>query len=340
MAGEYIEFNNNTQPALNDTNVNRMQQLIKQDIQAAVSGDTLPVGAIMPFGSDTVPDNWLLCDGSAVSREDYQQLFNTIGTTFGQGDGFTTFNLPDLRDRVPIGKDTTDTDFDTLGKTAGEREHTLTIEEMPEHSHSDAKPYITQAQAGTGANYGFVATGAFESTDATGGGQSHNITQPSIATNYIIKAQQSAGVVATVVDNLNSTSTTNALSANQGKVLKELLEGTVLYDNSTGTSSNFTLNESSANYRRFVIEAKNTDESAICIVPEITDPDGKKFPIITINTGGGATKTFLGNSTWQISGNQVTKTQENCLTTLNNNAATEIGIYDNVVITKVIGYKY
>ena len=135
MAGEYIEFNNNTQPALNDTNVNRMQQLIKQDIQAAVSGDTLPVGAILPFGSDTVPDNWLLCDGSAVSREDYTQLFNTIGTTFGVGDGFTTFNLPDLRDRVPIGKDTTDTDFDALGKTAGEREHTLTKQELPPHTH-------------------------------------------------------------------------------------------------------------------------------------------------------------------------------------------------------------
>ena len=80
MAGEYIEFNNNTQPAINDTNLNTMQQLIKQDIQGAVSGDTLPVGTIVPFGSDTIPENWLLCDGSAVSRTTYQVLFNTNAT--------------------------------------------------------------------------------------------------------------------------------------------------------------------------------------------------------------------------------------------------------------------
>ena len=110
MAGEYIEFNNNSQPAINDTNLNRLQQLIKQDIQGAVSGDTLPVGVIVPYGSNTIPENWLLCDGSAVSRETYQDLFNTIGTTYGAGDGFTTFNLPDLQGRVVVGKDDNDTD--------------------------------------------------------------------------------------------------------------------------------------------------------------------------------------------------------------------------------------
>lgn len=136
MAGEYIEFNNNSQPAINDTNLNRLQQLIKQDIQGAVSGDTLPIGAIMPFGSDTIPDNWLLCDGSAVSRTTYQQLFNTIGTTYGTGDGFTTFNLPNLQGKIPVGKNANDTDFDTLGETGGEKEHTLTIQEMPQHGHS------------------------------------------------------------------------------------------------------------------------------------------------------------------------------------------------------------
>ena len=135
MAGEYIEFDNNNQPAINDTNLNRLQQLIKQDIQGAVSGDTLPIGAILPFGSNTVPENWLLCDGSAVSRTQYQDLFNTIGITFGQGDGFETFNLPDLRDRIPVGKDSNDTDFNLLGNTGGEKTHTLTIQEMPSHNH-------------------------------------------------------------------------------------------------------------------------------------------------------------------------------------------------------------
>ena len=135
MAGEYVEFVNNSQPALNENNLNLMQQRIKQEIQGAVSGDTLPVGAIMPFGGDTIPENWLLCNGQAVSRTEYQQLFNTIGITFGQGDGFTTFNLPNLQGKVVVGKDGNDTDFDTLGKAGGEKEHTLTIEEVPIHNH-------------------------------------------------------------------------------------------------------------------------------------------------------------------------------------------------------------
>lgn len=339
MAGEYIEFNNNSQPALNDVNINRLQQLIKQDIQGAVSGDTLPIGAIMPFGSDTIPDNWLLCNGQAVSRTTYQELFNTIGITYGSGDGFTTFNLPDLQGKIPVGLDENDTDFDTLGETGGEKEHTLTIDEIPAHTHTGVPKYYRASVVETGTENN-SQTGSQGETSSIGGGQAHNILQPYIVQNYIIKAKQSAGVVATVVDTLTSTSATNALSANQGKVLKELLEGTVLYNNSTGTSSNFTLNESSANYRRFVIEAKNIDESAICIVPEIIDPDGKKIPIMTINTGGGYGKTYIGNSTWQISGNTVTKIQSNALTTLNNNGPIQIESYDNVVITKVIGYNY
>ena len=221
MAGEYIEFNNNSQPALNDVNINRLQQLIKQDIQGAVSGDTLPVGAIMPFGSDTIPDNWLLCNGQAVSRTDYQELFNTIGTTYGSGDGFTTFNLPDLQGKIPVGKDENDEDFDTLGNTGGEKEHTLTINEMPTHNHHIAVRnnnatglYETKATNATGDLGDSV-------TANEGGSQPHNILQPYIVQNYIIKAKQSAGVVATVVDGLNSTSATNALSANQGRILND-----------------------------------------------------------------------------------------------------------------------
>ena len=220
MAGEYIEFNNNSQPAINDTNLNRLQQLIKQDIQSTVSGDTLPIGAIMPFGSDTIPDNWLLCNGQAVSRTDYQELFNTIGITYGTGDGFITFNLPDLQGKIPVGLDENDTDFDTLGNTGGEKEHTLTINEMPKHTHGTG--LVTGALSQT--TYRMLSDNNYDGTSTThevGGGQPHNILQPYIVQNYIIKAKQSAGVVATVVDNLTSTSATNALSANQGKVLNE-----------------------------------------------------------------------------------------------------------------------
>ena len=223
MAGEYIEFNNNSQPALNDVNINRLQQLIKQDIQGSASGDTLPIGAIMPFGSDTIPENWLLCNGQAVSRTDYQELFNTIGITYGSGDGFTTFNLPNLQGKIPVGKDENDTDFDTLGNTGGEKEHTLTIEEMPSHNHQSSNYF--EGSGGTSRVWAVRSladlTGYKDTSSQTGGNQPHNILQPYIVQNYIIKAKQSAGVVATVVDGLNSTSATNALSANQGKILNE-----------------------------------------------------------------------------------------------------------------------
>ena len=226
MAGEYIEFNNNSQPAINDTNLNRLQQLIKQDIQGAVSGDTLPVGAIMPFGSDTIPDNWLLCNGQAVSRTTYQELFNIIGITYGTGDGFTTFNLPDLQGKIPVGKDENDTDFDTLGETGGEKEHTLTINEMPSHNHDLSYKWTSGNGDHIGTVDGMTTTWAEQKyweihTTQKGGGQPHNILQPYIVQNYIIKAKQSSGVVATVVDNLTSASATNALSANQGRILND-----------------------------------------------------------------------------------------------------------------------
>lgn len=226
MAGEYIEFNNLTQPAVNDTNLNLLQRYIKQDIQGAVSGDTLPVGAILPFGSTTIPDNWLLCNGQEVSRTDYYQLFDVIGTTYGAGDGFTTFKLPDLQGRIPVGLDSNDEDFDTLAETGGEKEHTLTIEEMPSHSHSMGHVYSNSS----GTDYRTPISGVYylndnlKDTSEIGGDQPHNILQPYIVTNYIIKAQQSAGVIATVVDNLTSSSSTNALSANQGKTLNEKIE--------------------------------------------------------------------------------------------------------------------
>jgi microcystin-dependent protein len=60
----------------------------------------------LPYAGSSVPDGWLECDGSAVSRTTYADLFTAIGTTWGAGDGSTTFNLPDMRDKVPIGSGT------------------------------------------------------------------------------------------------------------------------------------------------------------------------------------------------------------------------------------------
>ena len=68
--------------------------------------DLVPTGVVLPFGGSTVPNGWLLANGAAVSRSGKARLFSVYGTTFGAGDGSTTFNLPDLRDRYIIGADT------------------------------------------------------------------------------------------------------------------------------------------------------------------------------------------------------------------------------------------
>ena len=68
--------------------------------------DPAPVGFIGLWGEDTLPEGWLLCNGAAVSRSTYAGLFAKIGTKYGTGDGSTTFNLPDFRDRYPIGSGT------------------------------------------------------------------------------------------------------------------------------------------------------------------------------------------------------------------------------------------
>ena len=333
MAGEYVEFVNNSQPALNEDNLNLMQQLIKKDIQSTASGDTLPIGAIVPFGSDTIPENWLLCNGQAVSRTDYQQLFNTIGITFGQGDGFTTFNLPNLQGKVVVGKDGNDTDFDMLGETGGEKEHTLTIDEMPAHTHTGVPKYYraTSVEQETESN---SQTGSQGSTSSVGGGQPHNILQPYQVQNYIIKARQSAGVVATVVDSLNSTSTTDALSANQGRLLK----GLTLFENASGLNTDITLSETAANFdyiEIFYAKDGNTDGYASI---RIFSPNGKKANANSTKGSSNNTITFY-NSEFLISGTSITLDSGKSIAFSNTGTVQGFSNTGELKIYKVIGYK-
>lgn len=110
-------------------------------------------GTVLPFAGAAAPNGWLLCYGQAVKRSDYPNLFAAIGTTFGAGDGSTTFNLPDLRGRVPAGKDNmggtpanrlttagSGVDGPTLGAAGGSQAHTLTTAQMPAHNHGVTDP--------------------------------------------------------------------------------------------------------------------------------------------------------------------------------------------------------
>ena len=174
-----------------------MSQLL--DIYAGLTGTILPTVAT------SAPSGWLLCDGTAVSRSTYANLFNLVGTTFGAGNGTTTFNLPDLRGRSIIGVGTgSGLSARTRGETGGAETHTLTEAQMPLHGHTVRRSTTSQTGASTQSTGGYlthtsgaVNDAAFTGTPTNtggqqiggaGGGASHNNMQPFMALSYIIRA--------------------------------------------------------------------------------------------------------------------------------------------------------
>lgn len=139
----------------------------------------VPTGVINQFTGEIPPNGYLLCQGQAVSRTDYIDLFNVIGSKYGAGDGSTTFNIPDLRGRVPVGLNPSDNDFKTLGSKGGEKAHTLTAQEMPSHNHS-ATLTINSGGAHThsaSSNNTGAHTHSVSGSAASAGGHYHDMDQ-------------------------------------------------------------------------------------------------------------------------------------------------------------------
>src|SRR5579883_3080347 len=186
---------------------------------AAAMAYAIPLGGMLPYIGTSAPNSsFALPYGQAISRTTYATLFSLVGTTFGAGDGSTTFNLPDLRGRAIFGLDNmggsaagriglvvTDNGTVTgtaIGSAGGSATHALTQSEMPSHSHTTAGPHTHNYQEFIGAIAGSAATGtaqvacnystvATSPTDITlnntGGGTAHAILPPMMVLPFILR---------------------------------------------------------------------------------------------------------------------------------------------------------
>ena len=154
------------------------------------------VGEIRMFAGNFAPAGWMFCEGQLLPISEYETLFNLIGTTYG-GDGQSTFALPDQRGRLPIHQG----NGFTLAETGGVEEVTLTISQIPAHSH----PYLATTNLGSTANPQSNVLGALNvanndlyipaagtaalapnSIGSTGGSQPHSNFQPYLCIDFII----------------------------------------------------------------------------------------------------------------------------------------------------------
>jgi microcystin-dependent protein len=171
------------------------------NLGAGVLAPTTPTGIIFMYPSTTIPTGYLACDGAAISRTTYATLFAVTGTTYGVGDGSTTFNLPDLRGKVPVGKAASGT-FVNLAATGGVETNNLAhihaTDSQGAHGHNINTGGITSGGLSekilnTAAN---TPPGHYHGMD-TQGSHGHNIDsrlsstesnlQPYVVVQYIIK---------------------------------------------------------------------------------------------------------------------------------------------------------
>ena len=153
------------------------------------------VGEIRMFAGNFAPAGWMFCEGQLLPISENETLFNLIGTTYG-GDGQSTFALPDLRGRIPVHQG----NALVLGQTGGAEEVTLTVNQIPAHSH----PFLASTSPGTTSNAGNNALSSSPSillyiegqspdTDlgssvvtSVGGSQPHTNFQPYLCVDFII----------------------------------------------------------------------------------------------------------------------------------------------------------
>lgn len=309
--------------------------------------DGMPIGAIIAYPSNNIPNGWLECNGSTITSANYPELYDLIGGT-----------LPNLKGRVIVGQDTSQTEFDTLGETGGSKA-------LQEHSHGLGGQAVAlggtyqqvQNTGMTGGGMWGPATFGLNSTATTtaGTGNSGNL-QPYVVYKWIIKAKQTTPLIASVV-NSNSNSTTDTYSCSYiNNAIPAVYDnysasdsdgyscnyanshfgGIVLYNNASGDNGNITLNESVNNY------------SYIEIFYRTNDGDGYRGSIkLQTNNSMVASLTahhYVPNTLYikfkeiNITGTSITNLQY-VEYFFSNGSTVTVNEQNNIYITRVVGYK-
>ena len=175
--------------------IKQIKAYLKDTVAGPTAGltATFPVGFMAMFAGSSAPTSWLLCQGQAVSRSTYSALFAVIGTLYGGGDGTTTFNLPNLSGRAPVGSGTasgaTGATAKILGSKAGAETITLTEAQLPSHNH--ALPHYTRTMGHGSIYYTMSIDPALSAqtinTSNVGSGAAITVLNPYTAVNFIIR---------------------------------------------------------------------------------------------------------------------------------------------------------
>lgn len=136
------------------------------DDEVARKVDTSPIGAVTQFAGSAAPSGWLLCTGQEISRTTYAELFTTIGSVYGSGDGTTTFNVPNLKERIPTGVSTA-TDY-LLGKTGGAKTKDMGHTHRYDHYHKSPTHYHSTKNHAHDTSMGFDAHSLYGWADSSG----------------------------------------------------------------------------------------------------------------------------------------------------------------------------